>query len=427
MRILIAATGSHGDVLPFIALGRECRARGHDVIVYANPFFRPHAVAAHLRFVGVGSVAAYHALFGAAAGNDPTKDFKRVAKELADLCGPYYAAMKADVLAGQTITITSSLQFAPRLLRETDGVPCATVHLAPSVFQSNLSPARLVPHWICADTPMLGKRLAWWMLDKLFYDPHFTAPLNTLRARLGLAPLTRIFGGWIHQADCLIGMFPDWFGVPQADWPAQTVLAGFPLYDRADQAPLAPAIRAFLDAGSPPVAFSAGTATATAHDFFKTSIEACAMAGRRAILLSHFPQQIPTQLPAHVLHVDYAPFSLLLPKLAVFVHHGGIGATSQALRAGVPQLIRPVAYDQFDNSQRAVGLGVAHELLPAKYTARAVAGALATLDTDNALRQRCGQVARRVTEDSAITIACDAIIEQLGAGLWSPHLSEHAR
>lgn len=416
MRILIATAGSHGDVLPFIALARECAARGHDVILYANPFFRQHAVDAQLAFVGVGTVAAYMTLFGEAAGNDPTKDFKRVAKELADLCGPYYEAMKADVVAGRTISITSSLQFAPRLLGETDGVPCATVHLAPSVFQSNLSPARLVPQWITARTPLLGKRLAWWMLDKLFYDPNFTAPLNTLRARLGLAPLARIFGGWIHQADCVIGMFPHWFGAPQADWPAQTVLAGFPLYDRADQAPLAPAISAFLDAGPPPVAFSAGTATATAHDFFETSIAACTMAGRRAILLSHFPQQIPAQLPAHVMHVDYAPFSLLLPKLAVFVHHGGIGATSQALRAGVPQLIRPVAYDQFDNSDRAVGLGVAQEILPGKYTPRAVAGALNTLGTDAALRQRCKEVALRLTEDVAIARACDAIIDKLGQG-----------
>ncbi|MBN3787941.1 glycosyltransferase [Burkholderia sp. Ac-20353] len=31
MRILIATAGSHGDVLPFIALGRELSRRGHDI------------------------------------------------------------------------------------------------------------------------------------------------------------------------------------------------------------------------------------------------------------------------------------------------------------------------------------------------------------------------------------------------------------
>jgi rhamnosyltransferase subunit B len=36
-----------------------------------------------------------------------------------------YQAMKAEVVAGQTITIGNSLLFAPWLLRETDRVPCA--------------------------------------------------------------------------------------------------------------------------------------------------------------------------------------------------------------------------------------------------------------------------------------------------------------
>jgi len=41
-----------------------------------------------------------------------------------------------------------------------------------------------------------------------------------------------------------------------------------------------------------------------------------------------------------------------LPRCAVFVHHGGIGSCAQGLRARVPQLIRPFAYDQFDNAAR---------------------------------------------------------------------------
>ena len=39
MKILISIAGSHGDILAFIALGREFKARGHDVILYLNPFF----------------------------------------------------------------------------------------------------------------------------------------------------------------------------------------------------------------------------------------------------------------------------------------------------------------------------------------------------------------------------------------------------
>lgn len=414
MRILISTAGSHGDVLPFVALAREFASRGHEVILYTNPFFRRYATEAGISFVPIGTVDEYLSLFGELADGDPRKAFKRVAREFAKICGAYYQAMKADAIAGETIAIGNSLLFAPRLLRETSGIPCVTVHLAPSVFRSNLSPPRLLPNWIDSRTPALLKQLAWWTLDKFFNDPNFTAPLNKLRAELGLPRLERIFRSWIHEADCVVGMFPEWFAEPQVDWPVQAILAGFPLYDHGDQAPLSQSLSEFVEAGPPPVVFTAGTATANAHGFFKASIAACETVGLRGILLSHFPQQIPDTLPKGVMHVDYAPFGALLPKLAAFVHHGGIGSTSQALRAGVPQLIRPVAYDQFDNARRACRLGVAHELLPKHYTNRAVAGALEKLKSDNVLRERCRQVATRLAGGDAIAAACDAILRRLG-------------
>lgn len=413
MRVLISAAGSHGDVLPFVALGREFAARGHEVILYANPFFRRCAADASIAFVPISTEDAYRTLFRETVERHPRKAFKRVASELADIAPGYYHAMKADVVPGETITVGGSLLFAPRLLRETDGIPCATVHLAPAVFRSNASPARLVPHWIDARTPPPVKRLAWWMLDTFFYDPNFTRPCNRLLAELGLPPVERMFASWIHAADCVVGMFPDWFAQPQDDWPSHAVLAGFPLHDGGERLALPQDLREFIEAGPPPVGFSAGTATATAHGFFEASARACKEAGLRGVLLSHFPEQISASLPSNVIHVNYAPFGELLPRLAAFVHHGGIGSTSQAFRAGVPQLIRPVAYDQFDNASRAVRLGVAKELLPKQYTARAVAGALKDLVSDSTTRRRCQEVATRLAACNAPAVACESILDRL--------------
>jgi UDP:flavonoid glycosyltransferase YjiC (YdhE family) len=413
MKVLIATAGSHGDVLPFVALGREFAARGHEVVLYANPFFRSYTTDSGIRFVPIGTAEKYSSLFGELSDADPSRAFKRVAMEYAGICPEYYRAMKADVIPGKTIAVGNSLLFSPRLLRETDRIPCATVHLAPSVFRSNVRPARLVPNWITSHTPSLLKRTAWWLLDKTFYDPNFTVPLNKYRAELGLPRVNRIFRSWIHEADCIVGLFPDWFGEPQGDWPGNVILAGFPLYDHGKQTFLPPGLEEFLRDGQRPVAFSAGTATATAHEFFKTSIEASEAAGVRAILLTHFRQQVPASLPKGVIHVDYAPFGSLLPKLAAFVHHGGIGSTSQALRAGVPQLIRPVAYDQFDNSAHAVHLGVAQEVLPKQYVPHVVAGALKELVADRALNQRCQQVATRFASCNSIVTACDSILSRL--------------
>ena len=409
MKILISSAGSHGDVLPFVAIGKEMRARGHEVVLFANPSFQRFPIAAGLRFVPIGTVDGYARLVRDNAESDPYTALRRVSAYFAEICRDYYTAMKAEVAARETIAIGHSLLFAPRLLRETDDVPCAAVHLGPSVFRSNLRPARLVPNWIGPRTPEPVKRAAWWAADTFTYDPHFARPLNALRAELGLAPVARIFRSWIHEADCVVAMFPDWFAPRQADWPARAVLAGFPLYDDGAQ-PLSDPLAEFIEAGPAPVAFTAGTANADAKGFFETSVAACRLAGLRGVLISASADSLPERLPADVVRVAYAPFKALLPKMAAFVHHGGIGSTAEALRAGVPQLIRPVAYDQFDNAAHATRLGVAVELSRKRYAARPVADALARLMSDVQVRERCREAASRFGGRDAVEIACDAIL-----------------
>ncbi len=413
MKILISTAGSHGDVLPFIALGREFLARGHETVIYANPYFQKHVLDAGLAFVPIGTIDEYESLFGELAERDPRKAFERVAKHFAAIWGDCHTAMKADVEPGQTIAIGSSLMFAHRLLKETDGIPCATVHLAPSVFRSHGRPARVAPTWIHARSPNLVKHLAWWSLDKVFYDPYFTKPLNKLRTKLGLSPVDHVFRSWLHEADCVVGLFPDWFAERPSDWPSKVLLTDFPLYDHGALDPLPASLQAFIDAGPRPVAFSAGTATSKANDFFAQSVEACQIAGLRGILLSHFPNQVPANLPDNIVHVPYAPFSALLPKLAAFVHHGGIGSTSQAMRAGVPQLIRPVAYDQFDNAARAVRLGVARELLPKDYQPAKVAAALRSMIDDTSMRASLAGVAEKLTSGGAVARTCELMLQRL--------------
>lgn len=412
MRILVATAGSHGDVLPFIALGKELSRRGHDIYFYANPVFADLVTDADLCFRPVGTAQAYVSLFSDVVDDNPQRAFKRVAQEFETLNAAYYTAMRTDLIPGQTVALGGSLLFAPRLLAESDAIRCATVHLAPSIVRSDCHPPRLDARWIKASTPAFIRQIAWWLLDR-FYESSVTAPLNKLRAELGLAPLKRIFQSWIHESDCVICMFPDWFAKPQEDWPRQLVLSGFPLYDHGNTKPLSAELLRFIEDGSPPVGISAGTATANSHEFFQTSIAACQAAGLRAILLSPFSEHIPKTLPAGVIHVNYVPFGSLLPRLAAFVHHGGIGSTSQALRAGIPQLIRPVAYDQFDNSARTVALGVGRELLVRQYKTQEVAKILSTLTGDPAIKRRCGEVAKHFGKNDGIVMAADSIEKAL--------------
>src|SRR5262249_49590922 len=160
----------------------------------------------------------------------------------------------------------------------------------------------------------------------------YLAPgLNALRAELGLPPVRDVMRGWLHSPQLVLGFLPAWFGPPQPDWPPRVTLAGFPLYDERDVTPLPPELGAFLDARPPPIAFAPGSGSVQARPFFEAAIDACTRIGRRGVLLTRFPEQVPPNLPEGVRHVAYAPFSQLLPRAAALVHHGGIGTSAQGM------------------------------------------------------------------------------------------------
>ncbi len=412
MKVLIAAAGSHGDVLPYIALGKEMRRRGHEVVFYTNPFFEHYLKDTDFRVVLLGTIEDHMAVWSDRNGKQPFKAFQHVTTYFFGLCRPYYDAMLTEIDSGNVVTVGHPLLLATRFLRETHGIPTATVHLAPVAFRSNHYPSKLLPIWITPKMPLAVKNLVWQAMDTLYFDPNVNVPFNELRKEFGLQPLYKVFRRWMSQADAVVGLFPEWFAVQHSDWVVPVHFAGFPFMPHHPEQQLPPEVEAFLQAGEPPVLFTAGTASAMAQDFFTSSIKACVRGKFRGIMLTPYDDQMPEHLPEGVVHFKFVPFHLLLPRLAAIVHHGGIGTTSLALQAGVPQLIRPVAYDQFDNANRLVNMmGVAKQLFPAAYNSRTVAYTLRKLISDVKVRERCRSYAQNLSyETRAIENACDAIL-----------------
>lgn len=411
MRCLIAAIGSHGDVLPFVALGRELRLRGHEVILYAAAPFAPLVQSAGLEFRAQGSELDYEQALRNPDLNNPLKVLPIMAEGLDRLAAPSFRQMEADLVAGRTIVIASILGFVARSLAERYDLPLAVLHLAPALLRSQYRSPRLGRWGLPEGAPRFLHRWQYFLADHLMIEPSLGAALNRHRVAVGLAPQERFLQSWLHRADLLVGLFPPWFAPLQPDWPAHLVLTDFPLFDDPGARGLPPELEAFLAEGPPPIGFTAGTATASESGFFAVSAEACRRINRRGLLLTRFPAQLPAILPAQVMTVDYAPYSLLLPRLTGLVHHGGIGTMSQALRAGIPQLIRPMAHDQFDNALHARRLGVARELAKGRYSVHRVIAALDGLTSDRQIGESCARIAAQMRGDG-LAVTCD-LIEKL--------------
>jgi rhamnosyltransferase subunit B len=403
--VLILTIGSAGDVHPFVGIGTALAARGHRVRVITSPYFGKPVTDAGLELIPLGDASE----FGDVVKNPEIWHHRRGVRAIFDIVlggiRRTYDAVAGNVSPG-TVVVSSSLGFGARIAQDKLGFKMATVHLAPSQFRSAIAPPRLPGLWMPAWLPLRVRKSIWAGGDKYFLDPMLAPRINTLRAEVGLGPASGILNLWWNSPDRVIGLFPDWFGPPQTDWPPQTVVTGFPRHDESATRPVDPELDEFLAAGPPPIVFTPGSAMAHGTDFLKTSVEICRGLNRRGLLLTQYTGHLPAALPEVVRRFSYAPFSRLFPRCAAVVHHGGIGTTAQALAAGIPQLVTPFAHDQIDNGARVTTLGVGRMVPAKRYRARS-AGLLAAVIAECA--DRAKTIAGRFVDDRSIEHTCQVI------------------
>jgi len=409
-QILIIAIGSAGDVHPLAALGVALQRRGHDVVLLTNPQFGPLIEKLGLSFVPLGTIEQYAE---ATANPDlwhPRKGFTAIWQMLREGNRIVYDRIVELAESKRTVLVGSTLAIGARLAQEKLGISMATVHLSPSCILSSCRPPVLKGLWLPASLPLFVKQRVWWLIERCMIDRVCADDLNRLRAELELPPVTRIMGRWIHSPDLVLGLFPDWFGLPQSDWPANCHVTGFPLFDETFEIPSK--LETFLDNGSPPIVFTPGSAMRFAKPFFNNAIEACRRLNRRGLLLTNYTEQLPV-LPAFVHHENYVPLGKVLPRSAAFAYHGGIGSCAQALAAGIPHLVVPYAHDQFDNASRIHALGVGVYISHSDDVDRFTESLRQLIETP-AIIANCRKVRDQIMDRSnAIDKAC-SLIEALG-------------
>lgn len=409
MHVIMASVGTDGDILPYVGLGATLRERGHRVTLLANEHFQPMAADQGLGFQALVSNDETQELLGNPDFWHPVK-----AARVASRWGARFIRRQYELLAElahgeDAVLVASPGVLAGRLVQETLSRPLASVILQPWMIPSVQAPP-VMPGGLAlpAGTPKPIWRLYWRLLDAAG-DWLMGRELNGLRAGLGLEPVRRLFQWWLSP-ELVLGMFPDWYGPPQTDWPAAMRLVGFPNGDGRSTVNLPADLSEFCRAGSPPVAFTFGTGMMHAAGLFREAIKACELLNARAILLTRYANQLPDELPGFVRHCEFASFAKLFPQCAVVVHHGGIGTTAAALAAGAPQLILPFAYDQEDNATRVKRLGAGDWLKHRRRDSRQMASALVPLMTTS-IKTRCQTLAARFGGGLAFATAAQWIEE----------------
>ncbi|WP_296509364.1 glycosyltransferase [Rhodoferax sp.] len=408
---ILLTVGTTGDVHPFMSMARAVRALGQHVTVISNSIHAPLVQDANLPFVGIGSEAEYQRVLANPDLWNPKKGFEALMKDYGDQLQQVRGAIQSVAHGRRTVVIAHPFAVPGAVIAREQGWVQSVVatYLAPGNLKSCHDPltigATAIPHWV----PMAWRRALWHFVEKGWIDPFTVAQINTVRAALGLAQVPSFLNHIAQAPDLSITLFPAWYAPTPPDWPKPLISGDFPLFEGSHEAALSTALGDFLDGGERPVVFTPGTGNLHAAHFFTCALAAVQQLGRRAIFLTRDRGQVPAELPASVLWQSYAPLATLLPRCAALVHHGGIGTTAEALRAGTSQLVVPFAWDQFDNANRVKALGVGTVIHAQHLSTRKLARHLRTLGNAPSIQTQCAVAAARFNQSHDPKTLCKAI------------------
>jgi UDP:flavonoid glycosyltransferase YjiC (YdhE family) len=412
-KIVLNTFGSYGDIHPYMAIAIELQERGHEAVVATLPLYREKIEAAGLLFAPVRPDLP----------PPQDQDEKTMSQIMDPRTGPKFLIEKivfasvresyADLvtaLKDADLLVTHPATPAGPLVGRKLDIPWISTVLAPMSFFSAYDPP-VPPYWRWINKlSLLGPGVMRAVLDLVRRTFDISAVEN-LQRELGLSEAGHPIGDGQHSPILVLALFSSLFAAAQPDWPAQTKITGFAFYDGHRELEMPAHLIRFLDSGEAPIVFTLGSSAVwVAASFYRESIAATKALGRRAVLLVGDQRNMPAELlPEEITAVDYAPYQSLLPRACAIVHHGGVGTTSQGLRAGVPTLIVPFAFDQPDNADHAARLGISRTLERYEYRAPKVARELHHLLTDPSYADKARKVGAAVSAENGAAKAADLI------------------
>lgn len=395
MHFGFATFGTFGDIAPFLPLVKQCLEQGHHISLVVNPHFKGKVEAAlcdlsspRLSIVVAGHPWDPELVLQDERNMDPRHVWKHI---YMPQVRPFFHELEAihahhalDLVLTHAWTIGAifaALKFE---------LPFVCVALQPMLWMSlDLPPrmdARHVPPWL--RRPILKQLMPW------IYKQHFIPPLLDLASELGLDlgdPRALPFDGLHQRAACSLGFWDPLFRPAQGDDHANRLICGFPgalpSMEELDEE-----LEAFCLAHKPWV-MGLGSALPKYHQ--RPYQLLCKATNDPLVLVGADPKHLPSPLPRQVKVIPYAPYDLLFPLARGVLHHGGIGTTSQALHAGVPQGVLAMGNDMFDNGERVEALGVGKILDGKRLTTSKLKRLLQTLDGEP-YRERAAHLSPRL-------------------------------
>ena len=421
-KIVINTIGTLGDLHPMIALAGALKNSGLEPVFATSHDYLPKIRKAGFKAHGVAPGLLDRA---ATLGFSEEEFMDKVITSQTEMMTKFILGPLSEttrelekVMEGAIAVIGGPFSYAGHIMADKYKVKFIMAVLQPGLMATCYNPMVTpeIPIFIApAKNPfsrMWNK--GWISLAKFVGRRLFSKSINAVRVEHRLAPKLNMPIYDSEDTPLILGFYSDVLGPLESDMYPQTHITGFPIFDSQSGRPekLDPALDNFIDAGPPPLVFSLGSlAFHVGRDFYLDSMVVTKQLGKRAVLLTGKGMGFPSD--KNIFVADYAPHSELFPRVDAIIHHGGIGSTGLALKAGKPQLIVPFNGDQFDNARRIKQLGIGNTLPFKKYTTARAEKLLAQLLDKTDIRQSALKISEKVSQEKGSQKAASLILECL--------------
>lgn len=410
MRITMICLGSTGDVRPYIVLGRELKARGHDIAICAFSEFEPVVLRENMRFKPIsGDVKEFMAnLLGGASG---VGFLKQVRDTFKDVLEPFLHDLEAACEDAEAIIATYFGQVF-QSLAEVRHIPYIQTQYFP-MDQNKQTPIPSAPGqragkaWNMATYPIGHLLIS--TLEK-YYLADWREARGMSPRKLEAAPSYELNG---HTIPVLYAMSPLIMPRPTT-WGANIHMTGYWLDDRTEDFSPEPELEQFLSAGEKPIYIGFGSMTSgDMGDTLRIVLEAVKQSGVRAVMSTGWGGvDIPKRDDIYV--ADFVPHDWLFRRVKAVVHHGGAGTTAAGILAGCPSLVIPFGGDQPFWAQRVQALGIGPRAIPRdKLTVPKLTKALSQLTGTKKYSVAARELGQRLRMENGAVTAADVIEHEL--------------
>ena len=414
MKITVLAAGSRGDVQPYVALSAGLQKAGYQVCLATNSNFSALAEQYDIPFFPL-QIDSYAFTQDPRArawleSRNPLKlafESVRIIQPMVEqlLKDAWVASQEADAIIYHSYAMPTGYYIGKQL-----GIPTLPISMYPLPTRAH----RALPIELPFSMGGWGNLASHWIVDFFTWQVYRPSAQKQFRGQQTVrrtTPYQAIYG---EKRPLICCYSPSAFPKPN-DVPDHIHVLGYFFLEPPDHWQPSAELSQFLAAGPPPVYVGFGSMgdPAKADETTEMVLAALAQTGQRGLLASGWSGLGKEKaMPDNVFVLDSAPHTWLMPQMAANIHHGGVGTTGAALRAGVPNAVVPHFGDQPFWGEQVAKLGVGPSPIHRKQlTVNRLARMIETAVSNPTMRQRAATLGQQIQAEDGVA-ASIKLIEQ---------------